>query len=260
MAKTNTKRKGKNYEEIYGKERAKKIKEKLKESQNKVDRNCKNNPFFGKKHSEESRKRMSQSLKGRTVWNKGTKGLLKSNKKGRTFEDIYGNKAKSMKENISLKLKGRSIDESIRKIISNTLKGKKPWNTGKHLSEEHKRKIGNSQLGKKRIKMSGSNHPNWKGGVSFEPYLPEFNNILKEKIRSRDNYRCQQCFRHQNELFIKRKNKKIVRSKLSIHHIDYNKKNNDSNNLISLCPICHTQTNFKREDWINYFRGKLNGK
>jgi hypothetical protein len=27
----------------------------------------------------------------------------------------------------------------------------------------------------------------WKGGISFEPYTPEFNNQLKESVRERDN-------------------------------------------------------------------------
>lgn len=37
-------------------------------------------PMFGKKHAEESRRKMSESHKGRTVWNKGLKtGILPSN-------------------------------------------------------------------------------------------------------------------------------------------------------------------------------------
>ena len=83
-----------------------------------------------------------------------------------------------------------------------------------------------------------------------------FNKQLKEQIRQRDNHRCQQCFRHQDELF---KNTKagIRQYKLYIHHIDYNKQNNNPNNLISLCLNCHTQTNFKRDDWIEYFKERL---
>lgn len=77
---------------------------------------------------------------------------------------------------------------------------------------------------------------------------------LKEKIRKRDGYRCQQCFRHQDELYYQPTGKKY---KLNIHHIDYNKNNCDENNLISLCRTCHSQTNFKREDWTQYFKNKL---
>lgn len=41
--------------------------------------------------------------------------------------------------------------------------------------------------------------------------------------------------------------------KLSIHHIDYNKNNTNSNNLISLCNSCHSKTNYNKKYWINYF-------
>ena len=99
------------------------------------------------------------------------------------------------------------------------------------------------------------NHPNWQGGISKEEYGVEFNKELKEQIRKRDNYRCQQCFRHQNELF-RVINGVIRRYKLCIHHINYNKKNNLSGNLISLCSNCHVQTNYKRKDWTEYFRNK----
>lgn len=104
--------------------------------------------------------------------------------------------------------------------------------------------------------FSGENSSNWKGGKSFEPYNSDFNEKLKNKIRKRDNYRCQQCFRHQDELF---KNTKagIRRYKLSVHHIDYDKKNNRPENLISLCVVCHAQTGFGREDWTTYFQEKV---
>ena len=44
---------------------------------------------------------------------------------------------------------------------------------------------------------------------------------------------------------------------LHVHHIDYDKKNNNENNLISLCCSCHAQTNFKREDWQEYFKNRI---
>lgn len=94
---------------------------------------------------------------------------------------------------------------------------------------------------------SGKNHPNWLGGLSFEPYGIEFNNKLKQQIRDRDKHTCQECGFNEEKLD----------RKLSIHHIDYNKKNNNQNNLISLCRSCHMQTNFKREDWTNYFQGRV---
>lgn len=39
-----------------------------------------------------------------------------------------------------------------------------------------------------------------------------------------------------------------------VHHINYNKRNNNPSNLISLCRRCHSKTNFNREYWLNYFK------
>lgn len=90
----------------------------------------------------------------------------------------------------------------------------------------------------------GSRNAAWLGGKSFEPYTPEFNPKLKNFIRKRDSYRCSMCG----------KNEKETGERMSIHHVDYNKKNNSHNNLISLCRICHTHTNLDREKWTKLFR------
>lgn len=125
-------------------------------------------------------------------------------------------------------------------------------NCGMHRKEVRKK---NSESKKKLIKegkwhppiMKGKNHPNWQDGKSFEPYGLEFNRKLKEQIRGRDNYTCQECGFTQKQL----------RRKLDVHHIDFNKKNNNPNNLISLCRSCHTQTEFARENWVEYFENKV---
>jgi len=46
----------------------------------------------GKKQSEEHIKHSSEGRKGLIPWNKGQKGVQKSTRKGKTFEDIYGSK------------------------------------------------------------------------------------------------------------------------------------------------------------------------
>ncbi len=141
----------------------------------------------------------------------------------------------------------------------NKLKGKQYWKLrnhnhpnliktqfkkGIHSSSETQFKKGAHSSPETEFK-EGKNHPNWKNGISFEEYPREFNNILKEQIRKRDNYCCQLCYRTKKE----NKNKN-----LDVHHIDYNKKNNNENNLISLCHKCHGKTNYTREKWLNYFR------
>jgi 5-methylcytosine-specific restriction endonuclease McrA len=92
----------------------------------------------------------------------------------------------------------------------------------------------------------GENHPNWQGGKSFEPYGIEFNEDLKEVIRNRDRRKC----------FICEKTELEIGEKLSIHHIDYEKQNNNPNNLITLCRGCHAKTNFSRNKWTSYFKNE----
>jgi len=88
-----------------------------------------------------------------------------------------------------------------------------------------------------RPSMAGANNPAWNGGTSFEPYNPEFNDDLRRSIRKRDNYTCQSCG-------ITQDNNGIA---LDVHHIDFDKKNSNPNNLISLCRSCHAWYNTHRD-------------
>lgn len=96
--------------------------------------------------------------------------------------------------------------------------------------------------------LAGENSQWWKGGyINCESvlYPPSFNGLLKRKIRKRDNYTCQEC------------DKKKIARLLCVHHIDYDKMNNEESNLISLCGSCHAKTNFNREYWQTHFTEKL---
>lgn len=89
---------------------------------------------------------------------------------------------------------------------------------------------------------------NYVHGKGYEPYPLEFNNQLKESIRKRDDYICQKCFITEEEHLI------VYGIKLGIHHIDYNKKNCNKDNLITLCNECNTRVNANRTYWTDYFR------
>ena len=64
------------------------------------------------------------------------------------------------------------------------------------------------------------------------------------KIRQRDDYKCQNCGMTEKEHII------VLGEVLTIHYIDYNKKNCKEDNLISLCRQCNSRANFNRKEWI----------
>ena len=195
-------------------------------------RNRYKNHFYGKHHTIESRKKMSKSRLGKISPMKGKKKTKESLKK------LSETRKRLFKEG---------------KLVS--------WRKG--LTKETDERIRNgaeklSKFNKENSLFILDKNPNWRGGISFEPYGIEFNKQLKEQIRKRDNYRCQQCFRHQSELF---RMTKVGRrpAKLDVHHIDFNKNNHNYDNLISLCRNCHSQTNFNREQWTQYFQDRNMG-
>jgi len=95
-------------------------------------------------------------------------------------------------------------------------------------------------------KHSGSNSATWQGGKSFEPYGIEFNRRLKSRIRQRDGFQCQRCGEPENG------------KAHDCHHIDYDKHNNTSLNLVTLCHPCHMRMNMRRDYWIDYFQSSQN--
>jgi len=97
----------------------------------------------------------------------------------------------------------------------------------------------------------GEKNGRWQGGKSFEEYSLEWTKELKEQIRKRDNYTCQKCGKIQEQEFRKEGRK------LSVHHIDYNKKNCSPENLITLCRRCHSKVNNARIWWQGFFIGRL---
>ena len=84
------------------------------------------------------------------------------------------------------------------------------------------------------VELCGSNNNAWRGGKSFEPYCADWTKEYKNYIKERDGYRCLNPYCSG------------ISERLNVHHIDYNKKNCKSNNLITLCVSCNAKANFDR--------------
>ncbi len=184
----------------------------------------------GFKHSEDTKKKMSNSHKGiipKNInqiagWNKD-KDCKKYNwgrKKGFKMSDEH-------KKKISLKLKGRklpkrSIEHS--KKISKSL-------TGRKQSEETRIKKG--------LALKGDKSHFWKGGCSKKNRNARYSikyKLWREKVFKRDNYICQDCG--------------VRGGYLEAHHIkswaNYPKLRYIINNGITYCLKCHKKNDTQR--------------
>lgn len=231
----------------------------------------------GYKHTENTKRKISESRKGQTLSEETKQKIsqkLKGNKnklgKKNNFKD-----PKARAEKISKSLKGHPIYKSRERNqnISNALKGK-PSNfkgkrhsqeaiernrlahLGKELSAEHKTKLREINL-MKRIRppvMRGAENPAWKGGVTpfYEKIRHSFMyDLWRKKVFVRDNYTCQNCDRRGGNL--------------EVHHLksffkiitEYNIKNIESayncevlwniNNGITFCQNCHAKIDSQRK-------------
>lgn len=123
-----------------------------------------NNPFYNRKHSEDS---------------KSSIGIKNSGK----YDDKFGQE-KSRK---------------IRAKISDATSGDKNGFYGKTHSDNSKSKMGrdvsgekNPMFGKGHL-LRGEKNGSWLGGISFGEYGQIWNESLKTEIRKRDGFQCQIC-------------------------------------------------------------------
>ena len=88
-----------------------------------------------------------------------------------------------------------------------------------------------------KLSTFGSGNPSWKGGKSLEGYCPIWKDKeYKSDIRNRDGNRCLNPYCDSKDP-----------SDLTIHHIDYDKKNCHPSNLITVCRSCNARANFDRK-------------
>ena len=180
-----------------------------------------------KRYNIETRKRGTHD-----VWNKGKKGY-KNPKHSLSMKKLYKEgKIRTWNKGLTIE-----TDERVKKQEKQRRKNRIyivgiSW--GKH-TEETKSKLS--------LSHGGNGIP-----YSNTEYGSEFDNNLKEQVRFRDTYKCQECGCSQLE------NGK----QLDVHHIDYNKKNSQLSNLIALCISCHRATNSNRQYWQEHFSKTVN--
>ena len=116
-------------------------------------------------------------------------------------------------------------------------KGMTSWLKGKKMDRKLRRILSLSHGG------TGNSHEN-------SLYPEEFYEI-REYIRKRDNYQCKKCGITEEEHLI------VYGKELSVHHINYNKKNCNKHNLITLCNECNLRVNYNRKYWTKHFQSKI---
>lgn len=112
-------------------------------------------------------------------------------------------------------------------------------------------------MSEKLTGRTGEQCPNWRGGISFEPYCKKFDEDLKNRVREFFKRCCYVCGKTEED----------NGRKLDVHHVNYNKDTccDDSKPLfVPLCRSCHSKTRGDREYWEEFFTVSLeyltNGK
>jgi len=182
---------------------------------------------IGREVSEKTRKKISDSLKNHPCYKdtgRRKKGRLDVSDKGKEIINLYCNQEKGVRKIAKL----MKCDFSVIKRIL---------------------KENNIKIRSQKFYVAGEKNYWWNKGSSFEPYGLEFNKKLKKFIRNRDSC-CMLCNINFEDL-------KLLKRKINIHHINYDKKCNLPQNLISLCNSCHQKTNSDREIWTKHFQSLL---
>lgn len=177
----------------------------------------------GKYHTMEARKKMSEALKGRAPWNKGLEASQEARKR---LSDAHMGYIPTMEQRRkqSEALRGRSHSEEHNRRVRET---KGTLDARKAVSETSRRIIF-----EKRGIICADRQYSW-----------DWNETLRRAIRERDNYTCQVCGKEYPP---------NGGRKFHVHHIDYNKKNCNPENLITLCISCHMKTTVgNSEEWKN---------
>lgn len=184
------------------------------------DMHGKNNHFYGKHHSEETKNKIRETL-----------------------QQNNPDKIKKVKVKVKIRRRkqpfsGRKHTEESKRKMSEAQSGKNHPMYGKKHSLETKMKL--------RTLGLGENNPRYIDGRSKNKYCFRFKE-LNPIIKRRDNYTCQLCGKVASD--------SSTRSQV-VHHIHFDKENCDPD-LITSCVSCNGKVNFAREYYEEYFTRQL---
>jgi hypothetical protein len=197
-----------------------------------------NNGMYGKPLSKEHKDKIRKSLTGYKHTEEACANMkLAQNKLYNTGKITWN---KGLKKEIDKRVKKNGLG------ISKSLKGK-------YVGEK------NHMYGKKlpdswRINMSLALGGTGDVDNFNKDYPRKFNARLKNKIRERDNYRCQNCGMTQEEHYI------VYGRDIEVHHIDYDRENCKEDNLITTCKQCNIRANKNKTYWKDYYKQKIKAK
>ena len=179
---------------------------------------------------------------------------ISESKKGKKHTEEHNNKIsktrieKGIAKGENNPMYGKKHTDEAKKLIRKANQDKRMSEEFKSIRSEKYKGIGNPNYGN-GDKISGENHWNWQDGISDNPYPQEFKKELKQQILERDDHTCQ-C-----------PNCTIENPKrMHVHHIDYDKKNNNPKNLITLCGSCHIKTNYNRKYFTEFYQNIMINK
>jgi predicted HNH restriction endonuclease len=196
--------------------------------------------FFGRHHSEETKKRISLKKTGEKRTAEQRKRISESHK------GIIQSAETLLKRSIALR--GKKRTEAQKANYSRAFMGRK-------LSEAHKEKLRKAHLGKTlsaearrklSVRFSGSGSVTWKGGITPQTVLirnsPKTQDWRKQ-VFARDSWTCKKCGQRGGSLHA--------------HHIfsfsEFPEKRFDVDNGMTLCIACHKQTHNQKRS-INHER------
>lgn len=232
---------------------------------------CKKNPFWGKKHNEETiehlrkintgkkhskktKMKIGEIHKGKIVSDETRKNMSKA-QKGKTFSMETREKMSESRKVLNLAGIKSPLFNAERQRFPDENQGKffcqycgepiviKIW----HYNDGIPNYCSKECRGKDAV---GDKNPNWRNGISSEPYCQKFTLEVKEKIREQYNRSCVICGKSEID----------NNQRLCIHHVDYNKNQGCDGHewkLVPLCRVCHSKTNGNRDQWEEVIMNKL---